>query len=627
MERWIPCAHSKGTHICDDIVKDFFAKAYHAILRASLKAPLSQAASAAQCGGIDGRGADIASWRLCQTQLYLIHSGISYAILFVDVKAAFDTLCRDIVFQGSAELPYGSSMHNAGVDPVAARLAVESHTGTWFSLRGSGQTSSFTRGCQQGDPLGDITYNIFMAHLLKVLRAELELQGLLTAVTCKVADNIFDTCGEDSVDKSLTDVSYLDDLAIFITADMADQLIHRIRRVMQVVLDTYDKFNTELNLGPNKTALVVRFAGRGARQQRQHLAHDLQGSLPVPHRDAVVHVPIVVTYKHLGRVVAADGRFAPEAKNRAKDLWRTLAKEQRSFFRNVAVPQQKRLQVLRAIILSKVMYGAGTWSTITDEHCRVLQRPVLQALRAIGGYSYRPQAQMLSDEEVMQALSFPSIQALVMCARARFFARLMRHPSDGVRTIVQRTRGVVGSWAHTVLANIAVIRFFSPQLQDMPDPRSHAGRWETFVKSFPAAWKTIISRFTQSPGLLFGLADQGEAAADGEFLCVSCGFECPSLVGLAMHRRQRHAVIAPQRLRAQGSVCRVCRLDFGTRPRLMAHWRRTPKCWSVAMMHDPPMPIDLVAQLDEADKTEARLLRARGLPPRFAGAPPRRVVP
>lgn len=88
----------------------------------------------------------------------------------------------------------------------------------------------------------------------------------------------------------------------------------------------------------------------------------------------------------------------PQAQNRAGNVWRNLGRQERRFYRCAQVPQAKRLQVLRALVCSRVLYGASTWPRLSRRENRVLERPVANVIRLILGKSLRPNAENISDE-------------------------------------------------------------------------------------------------------------------------------------------------------------------------------------------------------------------------------------
>eukprot|EP00971_Amphidinium_carterae_P033787 665661-Amphidinium_carterae.1 len=96
------------------------------------------------------------------------------------------------------------------------------------------------------------------------------------------------------------------------------------------------------------------------------------------------------------------------------------------------------------------------------------------------------------------------------------------------------------------------------------------------------------------------------------FLCDTCGFASASNRGLQSHKRRAHNFHTPLSLRVATPKCEACDLNFGTRARILDHFRTSPRCatWVLANV-DPMTPTTFARVLMEArtvNETHTRVI-------------------
>ena len=114
---------------------------------------------------------------------------VSSAVIFVDIKSAFHSMIREIVFGGSTMLhpKLQHVLEAAGLDADALsgrvasasdptlpklpcpvrRLICDAHQCTWFTLGASGEV----QGSRPGSPLADVAFNSLMALVMREMLA------------------------------------------------------------------------------------------------------------------------------------------------------------------------------------------------------------------------------------------------------------------------------------------------------------------------------------------------------------------------------------------------------------------------------------------------------------------------
>ena len=95
---------------------------------------------------------------------------------------------------------------------------------------------------------------------------------------------------------------------------------------------------------------------------------------------------------------------------------------------------------------------------------------------------------------------------------------------------------------------------------------------------------------------------------------------------LSVHLARLHGVRVDIRRWVSSSVCVVCMVDFGTRPRCIAHLAyRSALCKINIVLAVDPLSDEAVMELDTADTMAARSLRSAGRRPNFTSVACRRV--
>ena len=177
------------------LLSSHLAKAYYRTLRARLSVSLVQFASQLQCGGLAGRGTDLAALGLRAALSAARIALRSVGLLYVDVRTAFYTVIRSTVFGGrGAAMPHWddalqvlgvglredssllglfqreAAMGCARVSPGVVRAVAAAHDRTWFSTQHLDDVVVYDTGSMPGTPLGDAVFTFASAKAHREIR-------------------------------------------------------------------------------------------------------------------------------------------------------------------------------------------------------------------------------------------------------------------------------------------------------------------------------------------------------------------------------------------------------------------------------------------------------------------------
>ena len=132
-------------------------------------------------------------------------------------------------------------------------------------------------------------------------------------------------------------------------------------------------------------------------------------------------------YKHLGGVLHCSGSLLPELKTRCALAWQAFRKHRRLVFTSPTVTHREKALLFHSLVLSSLLYGAGTWSaqsaTIVDKLQATLLAMTRQMLRPT--FSFEA-ACHLGACKVLAVARVPSAKVLLHVERLRHLAVITR---------------------------------------------------------------------------------------------------------------------------------------------------------------------------------------------------------
>ncbi|OLQ05525.1 hypothetical protein AK812_SmicGene11286 [Symbiodinium microadriaticum] len=265
------CTSHRGILISSNVGKGF-----HSAFRRKCGEWYDASASPLQVGGRRGFPVTLAAQSVRAYQEGHLKQGRSIAVILLDLREAFHKVARPLVHGGDLSDSHIASVIRAmglspdhmhllreyvsaeslfvphGASPWAASMLKEFHTDTWLTV-GAGLAIAET-GTRPGDSLADIVFSFLFTSVLKKVRSAMIAEGF--DVHLPWADRWFRSLSAEGMpdqDLSPVDVSWMDDLALLLSASSPGELVASVKTSASVLVDECIKALLWPNLDRGKT--------------------------------------------------------------------------------------------------------------------------------------------------------------------------------------------------------------------------------------------------------------------------------------------------------------------------------------------------------------------------------------
>eukprot|EP00434_Breviolum_minutum_P003484 symbB.v1.2.003065.t1/scaffold124.1/size443775/5 len=552
------------------VLLDVYGKKFHAWLRQRLVPVLQHRKTAGQLGGLP------CEQTLTGSHLLRVHGQvaralrISSAVVFVDVRAAFHHMLRELIFlQGSPALHPEQALdaehfnmqelqelllqrcceHPDDFPAPLRKLADDVHRHTWFTQRGTAlqptEVVHTLRGTRPGSPVADVGFNLLMSDILTDLQQRLDNDETLQAHNADFPVNI-------------PPITWVDDLAIPIHASHPSTLSVVIQAVLQHVHEVFYARGLQINYDKGKTEVVVMFRGSEADEARRQFFST--------ERETYI---VTSTTTHVISVRAA-----------------------------LTIPT--RIQLLHSLVFSKLLYGSGGWYEIPRRTVAKLDSILMRFFRSIVNEGFWKDT-LVTDDALRAKYNLPTFRYLLAVSRLRFLRHVATHTHSYHRQLLLAERITGKGWLFELEDDLDWMRRCI-DLPELPPTPTTADTWQSFLLWLHDAaipWKTWIKRATKMHFLRENIAYECRSfhqqaqrilethggtvhtptpddGAGSNFACPECHAVFATSTGVAVHRAKKHGVHSPLRDYVQSATCPGCLRFMWTTSRVVQHLRYRP---------------------------------------------------
>ena len=595
------------------VLLDIFGKKFHAWLRGRLLPVLQGRRTPGQLGGLPSEQTMTGS-HLLRVHGQLARSlHVSSAVIFVDVRAAFHHMLRELIFlQGEPGLHIDEVLSPEDFDlqalsdllsqrcqsqpsdlPVPLRrLADDVHRHTWFIQQGTSigkqQVVATVRGTRPGSPVADVGFNLLMSDILDELHHKLQDDELISSHLLEFP-------------VAIPPITWVDDLAVPIVTMSPADLIPITRRVLQHIHQVFYGKGLQINYAKGKTEAVIMFRGPEADRHRLDFFSETQDTYITTSTDThVFRVRAVASYKHLGVRFQMDADLDHELQCRLGQARTAFHEVRRPIFGNRHISCKARLQLLQSLVFSKLLYGSGTWYEVSRRVLQKLESAVMRYFRSVVGVGFW-QGERLTDDDIRAKFQIPTLRTMVAVARLRFLKHVASHGHDYHRDLLIAERATTKGWLYEVEDDLRWMASCS-DLSSMPVIPGSSDMWSPFfdwLRTSTPSWKSWIRRTMRMHYLRENLAgecksfhaqmfqmlrDNGavlhepvlETDSAPKHACPECEALFDTATGVAVHRAKKHGIHCPIKDYVQSETCPGCLKHMWTSQRVIQHLRYRP---------------------------------------------------
>ena len=603
------------------LVSNVVGKSFHGAFRKKCGVWYDSAATPLQVGGRRGFPVQLASQAARAYQAGHLRRGNSVAVIFLDLREAFHKVVRPLVHGGDlsdehiadvmrslaldpshfAELRSylceDSRLQSAGASPWTAAVIKEFQTDSWLTVGGGLAVAE--SGTRPRDSLADIVFSfLFSAVPRQVRRVLLERGYEVRLPWCaEWFRELGRAHGPSSDTLAPIDVSWMDDLALLISANSAPELLSAVSGAAAALLDECLRAMLHPNLDPGKTEALVSLTGKQSRTLRSQLFRSAESSIPAPSMLwPNARIRIVPTYKHLGGLLHWSGSLHPELRTRCAQAWQAFRKQRKLVYGSPTVSHRDKALIFLSLVTTRLLYGVGTWDVTEDAYVEKLQGVLVAMTRQMLRPTYsRDSSLHLGAGKILSVARIPSAQVLVHLERLRHVAIVARVAPSEFWAILHHE----GRWLDLATDSL---RWLASCLELGGCPQVCLREWHDTLPvllASPQTWKrwlrtaqrvALLRELWEAEtrhyhGLLFKFLVKHGACCDADVVdtdtsevCAICQQRFPDLRSWSHHAFKRHRRVKEARRYAVGSQCQICLKQFPSTFHLSNHLEYSSTC-------------------------------------------------
>ncbi|CAE7155771.1 unnamed protein product, partial [Symbiodinium necroappetens] len=451
------------------------------------------------------------------------------------------------------------------------------------------------RGSRPGSSLADIMYSAGVGCIIAKRDSLRTADPNAGRVPCIPWDGRRDVspAGAPTQWPSLSDVIWADDLAAcFLLSDSA-RAAHQVGLEASFLDEAFGCHGYTLTYGASKTAAMVLLGGRGSKAAKRALFSRAGAVTVLREHHPAAPLPLVAQYKHLGVMVGTS--FLTELRARCASAWAAFRQGRVRAYRCRRISVARRGALLRAMVLPRLLFGAGAWPSLRQGEHALLHRTLVSMYRQTLCIP-RTEDQHITGATMCALLHLPDPATVLRVERLRYLRQLVQAAPDALWALVRSSPSFLAvvrdamAWLHRRLSATIPLGDPACEWHAWADTMCRApGRFRGWIKRAAAlemlrltshaalqACHRFLSHFC--PGA--GDASYSERKRPTE-ACIPCRKAFADRVSWACHASKVHGyrTRATETTRGcQQAWCSGCGKLFANANRMKRHVFVTPAC-------------------------------------------------
>ena len=432
--------------------------------------------------------------------------------LFLDLTEAFYRIVRQLALGGppddEAIAAVGERLHlgpgllhslhqhledqpaveQAGLSPHLQKVLQALHTDTHFHVGQQLDACRTSLGTRPGDCFADIVFSFLWARLLHRLEQIMQEHGILDGFPAEDGLRLPSTDTSECGTQPFLGPTWMDDTCIAFATESASALEQAAGQVGGSLLGLCSEFAMSPNLAKGKTELMMVFQGKGANQAKlKYFGPSSPQTFPIILEEGVQHLNVVSSYTHLGSTIHHRGDLRREVRRRIDLAHAAFNRHRKLLFQNRGLDITRRRELFRTLILSKLLYGAESWTLRDGKDKHYLHSALMRLYNRLLPVQQHPPR---SDAAILADTGLPDPAVLLRTCRLRYLGQLY---GIGDRT----SWGLFNDDADWQALIWCDLQWMWSQLKDtskLPDPRQGFQQWEYLMRHHPGFWKRLVRR-------------------------------------------------------------------------------------------------------------------------------------
>ena len=607
------------------LIQTQLAKTFGGILKEQLNPVVRRAVADTQCGATKGRGTYSAGM---VAELFANRCRASkkcFAMIFADLSAAFDTVCRELAMATGLSLDPESELRSrlerlnmppsvveevvseakAGSDALTragafnqlVAMLADYHECTWVSVskdapKETDEVVQTHLGARQGCKTGADIFNVIYELALARIREDAKKEGLVTTILYHETTTPWTLDGAasgaekerilaedaDLLAADISEVTYVDDDLGLLDADSPAELVKKTSKLISIMIAAFQRYGLRPNLKQGKTEVMMHLCGKGAKKERQKLFDPETQRHFVKSIDGVHAVGVVNSYKHLGTIRTPSGSHVKDAKARASACLKVYTQLAGQVFGNNKISISTRLSLAESLCFSVLFSGTETWVAPNEVAVAIIHSARLRILRYVAGKARYQSSGHGTDRELLRELGRIPTDLLLLKRR------LMYLPSSIVgapRALIALRRSGDTGTGEALGDDLEWAWRAFPRLRPLPNPRQAPDAWSALINNH-RRWKELLTicdpEYTKcrcASGAHPRFVSHEDGPIEGTWTCELCPPDrmrcCSSEAALRTHQARSHGSRNPARDVVLGSTCPCCKTVFSNRRQAVDH--------------------------------------------------------
>ena len=474
--------------------------------------------------------------------------------------------------------------------------------------------------------MADLLFAVLLSDLDQELHRSLQAAGFIAA-----QPRLDFQTGSLDGQEPLPSIIWADDMAIPQSFCSPSELYFRLPDLCRIVFEVFASYGMQLSSGSGKTEIILRFVGSHVKAWSHRLFDIDQGFVTFPFAGESIKINVPKDYVHLGSGLDSKGKLHFEISRRTASSREPLRLLRPQLLRSRSVSSRTKLQAVRSLALSRLLYGVESWLSLTLASFRMWSSAVIAIYR-----SALPRRldclKPLAKDEVLSQTFLPDPSQLLALSRLRFLGQLVQFAPQQLWSFIFWEASLHSdSWADLVNDDLAWLQRHVPLVDPCPAERFPSHSWLAWLNMVGAHWHGKLKKTNRSPvryrvdALAWlqwrthffsileeaGLVPPVAALPSTLHCCDLCDASFASVKALALHCAHKHGWRAAARAFCDGPVCHACGMNYRSRPRCLRHleYRRTG-CLTWLMQVFAPMPQEEQIRFDKWDLHQKRAARA-----------------